>query len=505
MKLNYKYITLLFVFITLWGCSDDDQLAIPYIDESDNGGTPPTPTFTGGSADFSTYVAVGNSLTAGYSDGALFAKGQEVSFPNILGSLFTLAGGGEFTQPLMNDDMGGLLLGGTQITGNRLIFDTTNQVPVPVPGMPTTEITTPFTGPFNNMGVPGAKSYHLIAPGYGNVQGIAAGLANPYFARMASDPDTSVLADVLAQNPTFFSLWIGSNDVLGYATSGGVGEDHNATGNLDATTYGSNDITNSNVFAQIYDGILTQLTLSGAEGIVANLPSVTSAPYFTAVPYNPIPMDGPTAGFVNGAYSDYNNGLLQAESFMLISAEEREARTIHFMEGSSNPVVIEDEYLTDLSALGLPSYRHATANDLVVLPAQGIIGTLADPSNPASVNGVGVPLADMWVLLPEEQMAIEQATVAFNSTIESLAAKYDLPFLDANGLLEKVANGGVAAGAVTITNDYVTGGAFSLDGVHPSPRGYAVIANAMIDLINAKYGSNIPKVDPVEFTGVYID
>jgi hypothetical protein len=42
---------------------------------------------------------------------------------------------------------------------------------------------------------------------------------------------------------------------------------------------------------------------------------------------------------------------------------------------------------------------------------------------------------------------------------------------------------------------FVTGGTFSLDGVHPSPRGYALIANKFIEAINAKYGSNLNGVN----------
>jgi len=68
-------------------------------------------------------------LTAGFSDNALFLRGQEASFPNILSQQFALAGGGTFTQPLMNDDNGGLLLAGTPIQGPRLFFDAVNQVP----------------------------------------------------------------------------------------------------------------------------------------------------------------------------------------------------------------------------------------------------------------------------------------------------------------------------------------------------------------------------------------
>ncbi len=503
--INFSLIVLIGFAVA---CSTDDTnvLAIPVVPEVGTGGGGTPPTFTSGSADFSTYVAIGNSLTAGFADAALYMEGQDKSYPNILATQFALAGGGSFSQPLTNDNLGGLLLGGNQVAQNRFVFDPVNQVPFILSGTPTTEVGNIMPGPYNNMGVPGAKSFHLLANGYGNVAGVQSGQANPYFARMASSPNASVLEDVLAQNPTFFTLWIGNNDVLSYATSGGVGEDHNETGNLDPTTYGGNDITNANVFAQVYGGILQAVTQGGASGVVANLPNVTDAPFFTTVPYNPIPLDAPTAAFVNNGYSDYNNGLLLAEGGMFITSEERAARTIGFEASTTNAVVIEDEDLTDLSALGIPSLRQATAEDLLVLPARNFIGTLADPNNPASVNGVGVALADNWVLTPEEQLAIFDATVAFNAAIKMLADQLDLGFFDANALLNEVATTGLNIGGnAVITDNYVTGGAFSLDGIHPSPRGYAAAANAILEVINAKYGSDLPKVNPIEFTGLYVN
>ncbi len=513
MKNIYNKLFSLLLFILVLGCSQEDNvIAIPYVPEiTATEGTPPT--YTQGSADFSKYVAIGNSLTAGYSDGALFSKGQAVSFPNILAGQFALAGGGSFSQPLMNDDLGGLVLGGTQLTSNRYVFDPVAQLPIVLQGTPTTDVSNISPGPYNNMGVPGAKSFHLLANGYGNLAGVVPGLANPFFVRMASSPNASVLEDVIAQSPTFFTLWIGANDVLAFAISGGAGVDNNATGNLDPATYGGNDITNSNVFGQVYGAILQTISQTGAKGVVANLPNVTDAPYFTTVPYNAIPLDAATASIVNQAYAQYNGGLQQAFLALsgtgLFTAEEVAKRTINFSAGQ-NAVVIVDEDLTDLGAINpafaaLPKYRQATAEDLLVLPARTFLGTLADPNNPLSVNGVAIPLADQWVLTPEEQASISAATTAFNATIEALATQFDLGFFDSNSLLHQVATTGYnIGGSAEITDAYVTGGAFSLDGIHPSPRGYAVLANSMIDIINEKYGANLPKVNPIAYTGLYV-
>jgi hypothetical protein len=351
-----------------------------------------------------------------------------------------------------------------------------------------------------------------VAPGYGNVQGVPLGLANPYFARFASSPATSILQDAAVQNPTFFSLWIGNNDVLGFAVSGGAGTDQ--TGNLDPTTYTRNDITDPNVFANVYNILLQTMTANGAKGVVANIPDVTALPYFTTVPYNPIPLDAATAAVVNQAYLPYNGGIQGALAALsgtgLFTAEEAARRTINFTAGQ-NAVVIVDEDLTDLGAINpafaaLPKYRQATAEDLLVFTSQTILGTLADPNNPTSINGVAVPLADQWVLTPEEQLAVATATQSYNQTIAALASQYDLAFFDADAFYNSIIEVGVTLpDGSKLTGTYGTGGGFSLDGIHPSPRGSALLANQFIKVVESKYGAALPEVDPLEYTGLYIN
>ena len=455
------------------------------------------PELVAGSADFSHYVAVGNSLAAGYTDGALFKASQNNSYPNILAKKMALVGGGDFTQPWMNDNNGGLLVGGIKIQNQRLYFDGSG--PALIAGEPTTDVLNGVPGPYNNMGVPGAKSFHLLAKGYGSLAGLAVGKANPYFVRMASSPNASVMEDVMAQSPTFFSLWIGGNDVLGYALSGGTGV--NQAGNFDPTTYGGADITDPNVFAQVYNGLVSTLTSGGAKGIVANIPYVTTIPHFTTVPYNPVPLDQATADMLNGAFAPYNGGLLQAESFGLISASERAARTIHFIEGN-NAVTIVDEDLTNLTSLKIPSYRHATADDLLVLTSSAFIGTTVG-GNPQLINGVSVPLDDKWVLIPAEQEEIKIATDLFNISIKNIANGAGLAFVDANAMMQQMADGGFTSGDFTLTSDLVLGGAFSLDGVHLTARGYAVVANEMLKAIDLTYGSNFGVAKELTDIGQY--
>ncbi|HET8854875.1 MAG TPA: G-D-S-L family lipolytic protein [Salinimicrobium sp.] len=464
--------------------------------------------YTSGEANFTTYVALGNSLTAGYADAALYLTGQKNSYPKILSEQFAKVGGGDFTQPLVDDNTGGMLLNGEPFFPNRLVlsFDAEgNPVPAPYNGTPTTEITDILSGPFNNLGVPGAKSYHLLAGGYGNLQGLATQTANPYFVRFASSPGTSIIEDAIAQKPTFFSLWIGNNDVLAYATSGGVGT---IPESADPATYGSNDITPPAVFTGVYTRLVTALTQDGAGGILVNIPNVTDIPFFTTVPVNAIPLDAETAAVLNAKFAAYNQqilpGLVQAGA---ITLEEMSERRIIFSEGM-NFVTLSDESLTDISAIiqGPPfnldeqtanllgQLRQATPADLIPLSSSGTLGSTVG-GNPLMIMGVSVPLPDQHVLTPEEQELVAQATQAYNLTIERLAGEFGLALLDASALLSKLEETGIAFDAGVLTSAYVTGGAFSLDGIHLTPRGAALMANKMIEEINATYGATVPKVN----------
>ena len=473
-----------------------------------------TASYTNGNADFSKYVAIGDSLTAGYADGALYKSGQENSFPAILAQQFAAVDSSTFTQPLVDDNLGGLLFNGVEnpTFGNRLVLnaepknppdDLDPKGPELMVGAPTTEVLSVVAGPFNNMGVPGAKSFHLQSTAYANPAGLTTDpvTANPYFVRFASATDASIIEDAVAQQASFFTLWIGNNDVLAYAGSGGEGEDQ--TGNMSVATYGKNDITDPDVFKSVYTNLLSEITTNSptAKGVLINIADISTIPYFTTVPYNAVPLDSATAAALNTTYSTYNQGVQAA-----LGADSAEAkkRTINFVEGQ-NAVVITDEYLTDLTGAGLPSIRQASAADLLVLTTSSKIGTLKTADDPNSVWGIGEALEDGDVLIPSEIDAINTARKAYNVHIKELAdANPNLLFIDAAAIMSELGNGGIDYGTGFIDAAYATGGAFSLDGVHPTARGYAVISNEIIDAINTGFTANIPKVDPGVYSTIFI-
>ena len=466
---------------------------------------------TSGEADFSKYVALGNSLTSGYRDGTVYLDGQLESYPAMIAEQMQKAGGGTFTQPLVPDNIGGF----ANIPGfkGKLTLQVVNGALTPVYSTAVSTLDR-LTGTYNNMGVPGAKSFHLVANGYGNMAGLTTGTANPYFVRFASSSTASVLDDAKAQNPTFFSLWIGNNDVLSYATSGGVGT--NQTGNTNPRTYSSNDITDPNVLAGSIRAVLEGMKSVGAtKGVIANIPNVTSIPFFTTVPYNAVPL--------NETYAAALNTQLVGRLKPVLTALGQGDRLKTLVVGQ-NPLLIKDETLTDLSAqitavltrngvsAALASFigttygqaRHTTSEDLILLSTKSVINTdVANVSDPFNKLGITYPLEDKYVLTKSEVAQVQTATNAYNTQIKALAEAYGLAFVDANAkMVELGKNSGIQYNGVSYSTTFVTGGSFSLDGVHLTGKGYAVIANEFIKAINAKYKSNLRQVNPNNYSGV---
>ncbi|MEM9859381.1 MAG: G-D-S-L family lipolytic protein [Bacteroidota bacterium] len=521
MMKTIKYIALSLLTVVMLSCEND---TLDDLRDRVNPGEDPLPALSAGSANFSNYVAIGPSFTAGFTDNGLFIAAQENSFPNILAGAFSNVGGGTFTQPWMNDNFGGLAAGGTRIADPRLVFGGAGPVPLESLIGPVTVSTDIIlnnpVGPFNNLGIPGAKSFHFIAPGYGNIANFPTA-ANPYAVRVTGNaPNATLLELATAQNPSFFTAdLIGGNDVLGYATAGG---DINL-----------NEITDQATFEFAFNSIISGLTANGAQGAVTNIPYVSSLPYFTAVPVNALdpsnPAFGPLIPTLNGIFGQIN---------LVYDALGQSDRTIVFSETAASPVVIRDESLTDISAqmiaafngsptfplfvqsLGLPAAaaplvanllgttygqsRQANANDLLTLPSSSVIGTVnsdfftflttqgipADLAGQFSVEGITYPLDDRWVLLPSENAEIVAAVDGYNATIEATANANGLAFVDVNGILTEASTTGIVFDDYTLNTDLVFGGLVSLDGIHLTARGYALMANSFLEAIDTTYGSN---------------
>lgn len=420
-----------------------------------------------GSADFTTYLAVGNSLTAGYADNSLYLGGQQNSFPLRLSQQFAMVGGGSFKQPLLTSDVGfpspKLVL--AEVTGCNGV---TSLSPVPFNGPADIADSTNISaqGPFNNIGVPGIRCVDYIIPGYAAF--VAAFGNAPYASRFYDNPASETPMDYLSKtmaklNPTFFTCWMGNNDVLLYATGGGQGKDDLNTANANSLP---GDISPLSTFTVVYDSIVKTLVKNGAKGALINIPDVTSIPLFNTVPVNGLVLRQGQADTLNGYYAAHN------------------VSNIHFIAGANN-FVIQDHS---------GHVRQATSGELILL-------TVPQDSITCAGWGSIAAIPDEYVLTSDEIANIQTATAAYNNVISQAATTYGLAYVDMNAYLKTFVSGIVYNG-VKYNAEYVTGGAFSLDGVHLTPRGYAIVANRIIDVVNSKYGSTVPDIDVNKYGGI---
>ncbi|MCK5103492.1 MAG: hypothetical protein KAR17_11795, partial [Cyclobacteriaceae bacterium] len=211
-----------------------------------------------GGADFSNYIAVGNSLTAGYGDNGLYADGQMQSYPNLIAQQMNEIIPGDFKQP----DIPG--------NGSGYLYVTSLDLSKSPPDVgfgqfdPDPNWLNQLEGSFNNLGVPGIRLKDITFKGYGSSPQV-----NPFFYRMLGDKaaDMSYLEMVQASQPTFFTSWIGNNDVLGYASSGGIAGIDGALGT------GLGGLTDPDTeFKPLYDALIAALTSQGGKGVVVTIP-----------------------------------------------------------------------------------------------------------------------------------------------------------------------------------------------------------------------------------------
>ena len=286
--------------------------------------------------------------------------------------------------------------------------------------------------------------------------------ANPYYCRFATNPANRVVDEIAPLNPTFFLLWLGENDLLYYAVSGGSAD----------------SITSPQLFGQTMGGIMQALTANGAKGVVATVGDVTKSPFFTTIPYNGLVLTQSQADSINFAMTLYQLPFTNYKA-------------------GPNPFLVTD-----------PSSPHPYFKVRQMQPGELVLLTV--PQDSMKCAGMGIinpntfmpyPIPDNFVLKMDEVTALQNATTAYNAIIEQLAGQFGLAVVDINTHFQTL-EAGIVWDGIKLSTKFITGGVFSTDGLHLNPRGNAVTTNYIIDAINAKYGSNIPKADITAYPGL---
>jgi lysophospholipase L1-like esterase len=237
---------------------------------------------------FAALYAIGDSLAAGFSNGALVDAHQKNSVP----ALIAQQAGQSIQLPLISEP--GIPAELTLVS----LSGPTGLVILPK----ATSIGAPenlaFAGTYNDVAVPGSSAIDAF-------QTVAD--SNP-FTGIILRGFGSQLAQVANAHPSFVIVWVGNNDVLGAVVNGEA---------IEGVT-----LTPPGIFAQVYSQIITTLVGTGATVVAANLPDVTTIPYVTAIPPFvsnpatglPVMVNGQPVGLIGP------NGPLNSSDFVTLAA-----------------------------------------------------------------------------------------------------------------------------------------------------------------------------------------
>ena len=402
-----------------------------------------------GELDVSSFVMLGGAQASGYMDDALYFEGQENSLANLIALQLTKVGLPNFQQPWVNE--GSVGIGLTGLAKLYLNYKTDCKGVTSLSPLRTSPIgdgsifsSSIFSSSqrFGNYGVPGLKLLDVAQQNYS--------AQNPYFSRMASSSSASVLEDVLATNASFFSVYLGVEDVLDYAKSGGTIQ------NLPSQT----------AFQNAYQQVLEGMTANGAKGVVATIPDVTKMPYFTTIPWNGLTLDEANNTTLNSIYNPLG----------------------YYFNVGSNPFMIVD------STANMFAVRQILSDELFLLSL---------PLDSVKCNQMGVlfPIRDEFVLDQGEINELRGKINQYNEVIRNLASQFNLAIVETGSFVQKLSDGFTYNG-IAMSAKFVSGGAYSLDGINFNPRGNALFTNEFIHVINQKFNATIPKLNAGQYRAI---
>ena len=389
--------------VALAACTDSKQLL-----------GPSTP--VGGDI-FKSYVAIGNSITAGYQSSGINDSTQRQSYARLLaiqmGTQYhyaALAMPG-CPGPIANTQTGARVGGGGPLACAFRI------------GSSVTDI-------LNNVAVPGAR---VLDPSSSSTVA-----SNAYTTFVLGGK--SQVQRALDANPTFVSIWIGNNDVLEAGASGII---------VPLAGVSPGIVSTQTQFQTSYDAMIKQLRDSepNLKGVLIGVVQVAGIP------------------------------LLQSGALIFSSP----AIQAGINQVAGQPVTIHSNCNGSASLVSVPQ--------LIPLIRSG-----AHPPLISCLRGVapGTLVGDLFVLDATEQATLGAAIAGYNTIIQTKAAAIGFAYYDPNVRLAALrASGGIPPFPNFASTNQTFGTFVSLDGVHPAAAAHILLANDMIGVINAKYGTSV--------------
>ena len=358
------------------------------------------------------YVAIGDSLTAGFQNGALFEAYQKFSFPNLIAKQLGIE---DFQQPLIS------------YPGIPPVMTLINRHPLRLRrkyGFGHLMNASPPRS-YDNLGIPAATLCSALNPNDSECA-----MINPFIGIVLGESG-NIIKQALSLTPDLITFWLGNNEIFAAVMNGKVNV---------------NTVFPAEKYALLLDHALSKLSASGAKIAIANIYDVTLSPYVMAIPI-----------FITNPHTGK-------------SIKDAKGNSIAYL-GPEGPLT--EGWKITHGALGFINRGY------------GI---------PVVYGGNGVQLSDELTLSPDEISFVKKMVLEYNDIISKAAEKYGATLVDMYGLFNKIAANGYTACGIKYTIEFPHGGLISLDGIHPTALGYAIIANEFIQKINEAFDYDIPRI-----------
>jgi hypothetical protein len=396
------------------GCRSDEALNAP--DLSNNGGL------------LQRYVSMGNSITAGFQSAGINDSTQLQSYA----VLFATQAKAPFFEPLLNKP------------GCPAPFDiNSTNPPHRLGGGGDTDCALRETTPLpyvSNVAVPGVTSFGIES----NTS--LAGGTNA-LTQFILGGRTQVKA-MMDAHPTFVSVWIGNNDVLGSLTNG-INPGDPAL------------VTPEPAFEANYGPILDSIEKVGAKAVLIGVGDVGLIPYASSGATYWCIKNQPACGFTTPAP-------FPATFQVALNCAPKAAVPTSNGDSVLVPWVV-----------GVPK----------LAAAQAMVPTTLDCS------------VDNEVVLPSEYKILRDAVQGYNTYISKQADQRGWAYADIEALAAYKADPTKIASFPILPTppsqpNVLFGSHFTLDGVHPSAAFHRVFADSIISAVNRTYGTSIPFAGP---------
>ncbi|HUM02453.1 MAG TPA: hypothetical protein VL084_09215 [Thermoanaerobaculia bacterium] len=408
-------------------------------------------------ADFTMYVSLGDSLTMGITDACLVEYGQRDSYPAVVARQ---ASGAAFEQPLVSKHG----LGGCMYL-KSLLSATGSIDPVfgnyPSDGLP---LNATLQRPYNNLGIDGFKIHDVVA-------------TNPTIPEASAAYLTlrgqgTALLQAASLKPTFLTVFIGGNELFGAITSATV------IPCPDPRVPGCTLTAMSSVNADLDTIFNTLKAAQGGtgKGVVLNMGDPL-IPFVTTV--SPILGTNPANG---------------QPIFALSTVGCPTGVPVCPVPPGSYLTLVAGQYLK--AGYGIP----CALLDIAGAPANDPRRANCDKPLPDnySVNPATGAVSPGVVLTPPEFAAIRLEAQQINAALQAKATAAGYKVFDMVAWFNDILANGRSYGGASVSGTYL-GGIFSYDGAHLTSTGYAILANDLINFINANYGNDIVQADMYPF------